>query len=67
MQDLALFFGSLQTLDFTNQRKKVVYRLRNTALVYPQQRKMSKTNVGANKFGGRTDYFLHKWGECRCK
>ena len=64
MQALALFFGSLQALDFTNQRKEVVCRLRNTAVVYPQQRKMSKTNEGAHTFGGRTNYFLHKWGEC---
>ena len=34
MQALAIFFGSLQALDFTNQRKKVVCRLRHP-LVYP--------------------------------
>ena len=62
MQALALFFDSLQALDFTNQRKEVVCRLRNTAMVYPKQRKMSTTNKWAHKFGGRTNYFLHKWG-----
>ena len=29
MLALAIFFGSLQALDFTNQRKKVVCRLRH--------------------------------------
>ena len=35
MQALAIFFGSLQALDFTNQRKKVVCRLRHPPGIPP--------------------------------
>ena len=36
MQALAPFFGSLQSLDSKNQRKKAVCRLRQPPLVYPR-------------------------------